>query len=261
MLVLVDKLHRQRKNTESHIALVAGLEYETDAEREAELLRLARRRDELTAKIDSIRARVAECATCCICYDTIQNKTISPCCSNAYCFRCINMWLHRSGSCALCKEPLQAAQLLVVQTDDAPPRQAERDKIGAMEDILRARCAAAPGAARVMVFSSYENTFVGVTGALDRLGLRYRTLKGNHAVVRRIVDAFTSGEIDVLLVNTHNYGNGLNFEVTTDVIMFHKLDTEIEGQVVGRAQRCGRTCPLKIWYLLYANEMDRARPA
>jgi SNF2 family DNA or RNA helicase len=73
--------------------------------------------------------------------------------------------------------------------------------------------------------------------------------------VARIVREYREGGLDVLLVNTNNYGNGLNFENTTDVIMLHKFDTEIEHQVLGRAQRCGRTEPLNVWYLLHENEL------
>jgi hypothetical protein len=37
--------------------------------------------------------------------------------------------------------------------------------------------------------------------------------------------------------------------------MFHKLDTEMEKQVIGRANRFGRVESLKVWYLLHANEI------
>jgi hypothetical protein len=38
--------------------------------------------------------------------------------------------------------------------------------------------------------------------------------------------------------------------------MFHKFDAEIEKQVIGRAQRCGRTTTLNIHYLLNENEIS-----
>ena len=31
---------------------------------------------------------------CCICYDeTTENKSLVKCCSNTFCFECINLWL------------------------------------------------------------------------------------------------------------------------------------------------------------------------
>jgi SNF2 family DNA or RNA helicase len=52
-----------------------------------------------------------------------------------------------------------------------------------------------------------------------------------------------------------NYGCGLNIEKTTDIIMFHRFDNQAEQQLIGRAQRMGRTEPLKVHYLLYENEI------
>jgi SNF2 family DNA or RNA helicase len=56
-------------------------------------------------------------------------------------------------------------------------------------------------------------------------------------------------------MNTQHFGSGLNLENTTDMVLFHKIDTENEKQVIGRAQRYGRKEPLNVHYLLYENEM------
>jgi SNF2 family DNA or RNA helicase len=74
--------------------------------------------------------------------------------------------------------------------------------------------------------------------------------------VANTVAAYKTRDLDVLLVNSNNYGSGLNLENTTDVVLFHKLDSEVEHQVVGRALRMGRTSPLNVWYLLYEHEMS-----
>jgi SNF2 family DNA or RNA helicase len=62
-------------------------------------------------------------------------------------------------------------------------------------------------------------------------------------------------EVNLLAINSRFYGSGLNLENTTDIIMFHKFDSEVEKQVIGRAQRMGREKALKVWYLLYDNEI------
>jgi SNF2 family DNA or RNA helicase len=76
-----------------------------------------------------------------------------------------------------------------------------------------------------------------------------------------MVDQYRSHKPDalnMLFVNARSFGSGLNLENTTDIIMFHKLDSELEKQVIGRAQRFGRSEPLNIWYLLHENEMVTA---
>jgi hypothetical protein len=46
----------------------------------------------------------------------------------------------------------------------------------------------------------------------------------------------------------------MNFEYVTDIIMVHK--TSNAQQIIGRAQRPGRTHRLNIHNLLYANEEE-----
>ena len=105
-----------------------------------------------------------------------------------------------------------------------------------------------------MIFSAYENSFTNITPILDKLEIQYDYLKGNGYQINAIIDRYKNGSVKVLLVNTRQYGSGLNLENTTDVILFHKFDTEIEKQVIGRAQRFGRKEPLHVHYLLYENE-------
>ena len=40
---------------------------------------------------------------------------------------------------------------------------------------------------------------------------------------------------------------------------YHGMDKDLEYQVLGRAQRPGRTCPLNIWHLCYDSEEKTAR--
>ena len=267
---LMAKLVREAHNIDVRIGVLDTMSFPTDELRTAEAARLGRRRDDIVRRTATIRERIASTDTCCICYDGIANKTVAPCCSNAFCFTCINRWLIGSDGCGcpLCKAPLAARDLLVVDlvadATDATcialsPRRINgtsdgNDKLQNLGAILRDRCAT-PGASKVLIFSSFDNTFVDIVGLLDRAGIRHRFLKGNHPTVACIEREYRTGTLDVLLVNTSNYGSGLNFENTTDVVMLHKFDTDIEHQVIGRAQRCGRTTPLNVWYLLHDNEI------
>jgi len=56
------------------------------------------------------------------------------------------------------------------------------------------------------------------------------------------------------MLNAINYGSGLNLHMATDIVIYHELDIELETQVIGRAQRLGRTEPLNVYYLQNDNE-------
>lgn len=273
--VILDKLSRQRDSLETRLRLVADAPQETfesDAERAGEIARLQRRLDEVTSKMASIRTRIVESDTCCICFDTITHKTVTPCCSNSYCFRCINLWLARSSMCPLCKVRLVSSDLMVIQSaadlssdvareasDDEPSE--NYTKVKNLEIVLKKRMADLRQPAKILIFASFDNSFSQIVAVLDRLRIAHAYLKGNNEVIKNIVSNYKTGSLSVLLVNTRNYGSGLNLENTTDIIMFHKFDTEIEKQVIGRASRMGRTSPLHVWYLLHENEMTRASSA
>lgn len=276
--VILDKLTRQAASFQHRIAYasMAPLDaYDSEAERRTEIESLQGRLDEVNARMASIRERIEASDTCCICYDSIDHKTIARCCSNAYCFRCINLWLARRSTCPLCKTELRGEDLLVVDPNlnsevkevkdqIASTRSGPNDAFDKYENlgaVIRARMEECQ-AAKFLIFASFENTFNNVATTLDGLNTKYAFLKGNHDVVRNIVNRYkqprAQGGLDALLVNTKNYGSGLNLENTTDIIIFHKFDNEIEKQVIGRANRMGRCAPLRVWYLLHANELPTA---
>ncbi len=102
-------------------------------------------------------------------------------------------------------------------------------------------------------------SFQSIINILINMQLEYKFLKGNESQLKKTLDRYKTGDLNILLVNTRNYGCGINLENTTDIIMFHKVESETEKQVIGRAQRHGRSTSLKVWYLLYENEIHSRR--
>jgi SNF2 family DNA or RNA helicase len=125
---------------------------------------------------------------------------------------------------------------------------------------VKIRCAdafidARHGAGRLMVFSGFQTTFRMVSGLLRTMGIPYAELDGGN--VRELdgaQQAFRMGRAPVLLVNASFYGAGMNLECATDVVFMHRMEPHMEEQVVGRAQRPGRTTRLTVWSLVFQNE-------
>ena len=224
---------------------------------------------DLENKMAAITSRVQKVDKCCICLeDTVSQRTVIDCCSNTFCFQCISVWLAKNPSCPLCKAPQKSIKdLLVIEgssSDDdtelsrpGSPRpagnnniQKTNNKINNLVNILKM-----DRLKKTLVFSQHDETFEAVVQALHESNITCAFLKGPCATVMHTIERFKNGHIDVLLINPEHCASGLNLECTTDVIMFHKLDSEMEKQVIGRAYRFGRTQPLNVWYLLHANEM------
>lgn len=233
--------------------------------------------DRLRCRVASIRERVIECDACTICYEALQNKTITRCCGHAFCLVCINTWLTKRKVCPTCKAPLDMSRLLVAndefdaatlrQPTPPPPTAAsvgngdssfpdgvspDKSKADNFEAMIRAFDAAGR---KTLVFANFDNSLENLQLLLERAQVRAGHLKGTPARIARVLASYNSQrDLNVLLVNASNYGSGLNLQNTTDIIMFHELEPGIRQQVIGRAQRAGRRDALNVWYLLHERE-------
>lgn len=256
--ILIEKLQRELYNTTARIKFTECLQYEDEDEKKNEMDRLNLKVHEIELKIDGIHKRIRDTDMCCICYDDINIKSVVPCCSNAFCFKCLNVWLSNHPSCPLCKHGIHPKNVMVIKEDatqvEATPEESNTtyDKHRNLENILKSL----DPMRKIIIYSAYETTFHKVAEVLKTLDIKFNYLKGNDGQLNSIVNSYKHGDTNVLLANTRHYGSGMNMENTTDIIMFHKIDSMMEKQVIGRAQRYGRTCPLTVWYLLYENEME-----
>jgi SNF2 family DNA or RNA helicase len=107
---------------------------------------------------------------------------------------------------------------------------------------------------KFLVFSAHDQSFKGIEESLITMNHSCVKLVGSGHRLRNIVNEYKTGNLNVLLLNANHYGTGLNLENTTDLVFYHKMNTDMESQVIGRAQRFGRSVPLRIHYLFQENE-------
>ena len=205
---------------------------------------------------------------CCVCFEPPQPRTVVKCCANSYCLGCIVEWVRRQNSCPTCKRVDVTRDMLVVLTPggttyDAPGDASTVTELGCFPHanskvhnlrILLEALSQQPDR-RVLLFSSHDSSFTAVLPVLLAIHMPFAILKGSAGRVHKCVQMFNRGDIRLLLMNTTYAGAGLNLPAATDVIMFQRFDTEAKKQIIGRAQRPGRTTPLVVHYLLHANEM------
>jgi len=258
--LLINKYNRQILNLQLRYNLTNDFIYENENDKELERVNILKQINDLNHKIKLIEERITNNDICAICYDMIDNKTIIDCCQNSFCFKCIHIWLKNKPICPMCKETISNDKVFVV---DSTSNNLEEeninedefnekfDKLKNLEILLNKK----KENAKILIFSSYDHSLNNMTSILDKLNINYDYIKGNGDQVNSIIKKYKSNTLDVLLVNSNNYGTGLNLENTTDIIMFHKMNTQLEKQIIGRAQRLGRIIPLNVYYLLHDNEI------
>jgi len=218
--------------------------------------RLTKEKEDLERKMHLIQDRIRATDMCTICLDTPKVKTITRCCNNAFCFECLASWMRKKRTCPLCKDMIcMESDLFVVQDPDVKTIGSQSNEKPTKLQYLQNYLSNISADRKILIFSENDNSFVAIEDMLTSLDIVYAKLKGNS--INKAVEAYKMGSLQVLLVNSTAYGSGLNLENTTDCILLHKFDNEAETQVLGRAQRPGRTQPLNVVYLLNDNEMHR----
>ncbi len=111
---------------------------------------------------------------------------------------------------------------------------------------------------KVLIFTEYESTLnTKVTSILDKHKMKYGKIKGTGLAISKQIENYRSGDTNVLMINSKYFGSGTNLENTTDIIIIHKMHSDVEMQVIGRAQRYGRVGNLRVWKLYYENEVNQ----
>jgi SNF2 family DNA or RNA helicase len=108
---------------------------------------------------------------------------------------------------------------------------------------------------RYLVFSEFNGTFATIKDRLGQTEIAYEMLSGSTAHIQKTIQLFRDGKVQVLLLNARFFGAGLNLQMTDEIIIYHRMNSDLEKQVIGRAQRLGRQTKLSIRYLCYNNEI------
>ena len=215
---------------------------------------------DLETKIECIKKRVLETEGCPICFDEIKNRVILTCCGNPFCYECITLSLNAKNSCPLCRSHVCKHDMVFLQeeggTAQKPPvdEDAERSKLENLDKYLSSILEENESPS-ILIFSEYEKSLYDIETMLKSKGLNYSQLQGQSSHIDKTVRRFKDKEIPILLLNSRYFGSGLNLENTTHMFMFHKMKNHIDKQVIGRAQRPGRTEPLQLYRMCYSNEL------
>lgn len=260
------RLERQRAKRLYYRELLrgAGLDDEQRRhfrQREAEAAALAA---QLEAQREVVVRRVSgqDPESCPVCLErpAAGAAAVTGCCKHLFCASCLQRSLALQRRCPYCREPLTDESMMVLRPDEpgagpgaAAPAPAVPTKVEAVARLIDEAEAATPGAWRFLVFSRYES-FGELQRRLDKDGVGHTRLCGTGPAVRKQVELFARREAPVLLLNASHYGAGLNLEAASHVVLMHRMDADLESQVVGRAQRLGRTAPLRVVRLVHPGE-------
>ena len=223
---------------------------------EEKLKKIQLKISELESKYKGIEDRIKSFKeeSCPICFDDLDIPMLTPCCNNLFCVKCLT----NCNKCPMCRENLSISKCLVIndetnnKSNDKLKTKTESKLCSKIDNFITLLKAKPNG--KYIVFSNYDKTFDDLYKVLLENNISNSRLIGSNLVINNIIKKFDMGEIKVLMLNALNYGSGINLQMATDIIIYHELNIELETQVIGRAQRLGRTSSLNVYYLLNDNE-------
>ncbi len=232
---------------------------------------LASRHSAIVSKINSITERIKACQICPITFASIDTMAVTPCCQQGFEYSALIRALDASrrntgsGVCPMCRTSI-TPPMLTVNIGDASKRvrTIPKTKQSALTELLGRLFPTAqkhgPGLPRVLIFSSHSMYMA--ENACNDAHVSYEIIMGTAQRINKHINRFRDGDVNVIMLNSTHFGAGLNLECATHIVTVHSMPEEKIKQLIGRAQRVGRTCALELVHLEYTNEheiTDRAR--
>ena len=243
-------------NLKKEVDFINGLEYEREIDIENKIKKL----DTLQGNIEIIENKIKSINTrlksfendiCNICIDNYNKPTVVKCCQKVFCFGCITRSLQTNNKCPTCRATISVSDALVMGNNKIHKNTITLpNKDEALVSLLKSK----PDG-KFLIFSSHDQSFQYIENALKLVNQPFVKLLGSISRINTIINNYKKNNTNVLMLNTNHYGTGLNLENTTDLIFYHKMSCDMEKQVIGRAQRVGRTSVLNIHYLFQDNEI------
>lgn len=187
--------------------------------------------------------------TCAICYDHLSKPVMESNCQNLFCGACIFKWLESHNRCPLCRQEIRnknGSDLVYIDDhkeeckENRPPTKEER--------ILEILSAYSDG--KFIVFSDNDESFNGIRKLLYANKISYIELAGTADNRRKLLESFKTDKIRVAFLNSTQDCSGVNMQEATDIIIYHAMREAVEQQIIGRANRIGRSGSLRVHKLV-----------
>ena len=219
------------------------------------IIELQTKRQSIMNQINDINERFQNILNdnCNICYEELTDPILEPNCHNLFCGKCLFKWLQRKPSCPLCRNEINPKDLVYIEKKSSPDNKSftqknRTTKIQKTIDLIKSNIKG-----KFLIYSEQNNTFSNLQLALLENNIDFVQMKGNVKMREKNLDLFKSGSIPVIFLNSNTDSAGINLTESTDIILYHHMPDFITNQIIGRANRIGRTIPLYVHHLNIQN--------
>lgn len=185
---------------------------------------------------------------CPICFDSLKNPVLEKNCQNLFCGQCIFKWIENKNNCPLCRVEVESSTLIYIESKDTDKKTEKKEvimtKTEKIIDIINKN-----KNGKFLIFSDHNQSFHPISKILKDNNIQFSQIKGPYKTKEKNLDDYKTGDVSVIFLNSSIDAAGLNLQETTDIILYHAMNSGTENQIISRANRLGRTTDLNVHYL------------
>ena len=200
-------------------------------------------------EIDNRYTEILE-GDCNICMDKINKPIMEPNCQNIFCGECLLKWLKTKNTCPLCRNDIKLDNLIYIHNGENEHKDISKQepKLKTQINTIISLIKDKPDG-KFLIFSAWDQTFNPIRNELHKSNINFVEIKGSVSTRQKSITSFKEGNIQVIFLNSVFNGSGINLQETTDIIVYHKMSDPTLNQIIGRANRLGRTDSLIVHHL------------
>lgn len=254
---VLDMYNKKMKQCQAREAYInANSSY--SMERKQELLaNIKKKKEDLEQKTFNIDRIINDMSKsdCVICFESMhESKAVLPC-SHLFCLSCVTNF--KKQTCPLCRENFYMQDIHTIEPPNKCtliPHDKPVDKFLALLRIIRS----IHSDDRIILMVRCQGIAKKITTFLEYEGYKNKIsqLFGRSDCIEKKKKEFKSGDLQILILSDLKFASGINLEMATHVILFSKLSSTYEKQIIGRAWRPGRVTKLKVIQLMYDQECE-----
>jgi len=200
----------------------------------------------LKERIQQLKTRISECNIDPVTMEDIDNPVVTECCKQLFNESTIEELykLNPNVQCPMCRQPLTVIK--VVESIPILPAipSSHLTRLENFKNVVSTIYAKSGLNTKLLIFSEYNKTFELIDEVLSQFPMIYT----KYISDAKLLERYKTRNINILLLNALSHSAGLNLENTTDIIIYHEMTSDMETQIIGRANRLGRIIgPLNVW--------------
>lgn len=192
---------------------------------------------------------------CTICYSTISEPVLLPCCQNIFCGGCIMKWFETTKTCPMCRSIVPIKEIVYIKSGKSSGDEKEEKKDDIKTPLSKPKTVmeilSGNENKKFLIFSMFDESFSVIRRELEEHKMDYVEISGSKATRDAKLKRFKDGRVNIVFLNSRFNGAGINLEMATDIILYHEMPSSIEEQVIGRALRIGRKGDVTVHHLVF----------